>query len=423
MDLPSQGKATITTTTKNENNDSSLFEFTGKILRKKNISTDYLKLAILEDGNDRSTNVYIPRMEPAICTPTDFHYLYIDAIIHVQGCINIESVTESYHHVTQCNLIKCAPNIKMIKEILALPNYLSFASTLGMDKDEFQSMVEGNRTKVVVHSIIEKITGGPTKAPPRYRPCRIKRSDMEILEHKEAEGQDELNHSWRLRQPCQSLDDTIYSFHDKKESVGKTESVVKNLPEGADDVVSAHHKMTRLEYLEKKKNNQTIWFVERIRQLPKLPTRILDVGGGRGDLAVHIAIHFPEVQVIVVDSNERSVLAGRDYAAKVNVHDRIEFCCMNFSDYMEEYEAAGDAGGNGVVDFVVALHACGDLSDMALSFAASNDCNFIICPCCYPKRYLAPFVPHWHHFCKEKEIDSLSRLVELDDHREVSRRA
>jgi len=317
--------------------------------------------------------------------------------------------------VTQCNLVKCAPNIKMIKEILVLPNYFSFASTMSMDEEELQLLVEENTKKIVVNSIIEKITGKRAKALPRYRPGRIKRSDMDILENKEAEGTVDDNgptqSSWMLCQPCQPLNNTI-SFDRKKESV-------VNLPDGANDLVSAHGKLTRSEYLETKKNNQATWFIERIKQFEKLPTRFLDVGGGRGDLAVQIALHFPEALVVVVDNNESSVLAGREYAAKCGVENRIEFCCVNFSDYMEEY----DAGCQGCVDFVLALHACGDLSDMALSFASSRQCNFIICPCCYPKRYLAPFVPHWHGFCTDRERDSLSRLVELDDHREVSRRA
>ena len=121
------------------------------------------------------------------------------------------------------------------------------------------------------------------------------------------------------------------------------------------------------------------------------------------------------------------LLVGGNYAAKCdNIQGRIEFCCMDFSEYIKEYDAAaasGDTVDGGDVDFVVALHACGDLSDLALSFASSNQWNFVICPCCYPKQYFAPFVPHWHGMCKENEIDSLSRLVELDDHREVSRRA
>ena len=105
------------------------FDIKGKILRKKNISPEYLKLAIQEDGKEKSTTVYIPRKDESVsCTPSNINFFYRDAIIHVQGCVN----SESYYHVTQCSLIKCATNIKMIKEILTLSNHLTLASTMSM---------------------------------------------------------------------------------------------------------------------------------------------------------------------------------------------------------------------------------------------------------------------------------------------------
>ena len=111
----------------------------------------------------------------------------------------------------------------------------------GMDKEELQRLAEGNSKKIVVNSIIEKLTGKRAKALPRYRPGRIKRSDMDILENKEAEGRVEDNgpseSSWMLCQPCQPLNNTI-SF-DRKEESGV------NLPDCANDLVSAHGKLTR----------------------------------------------------------------------------------------------------------------------------------------------------------------------------------
>lgn len=412
---------------------SSSFDICGKILRKKNIRPEYLKLAILPNGEEKTITVYIPRTEGLVTySPSKLNFLYLNATIHVRGHIN----SNSFPHVETCTLLKCAPNIKMIKEVLALPNCTSYASTLSMDWAELQTLVtESKSRKIIVNTIIERLTGQRAKAPPKYRPGRVKQSDLDILKAKEVEGQDATNSTWTLCHPCQSLNN-IMSFERKKEPV-------VNLPNGAADIVSAHGKLTRSEYLETKKNNQTIWFIERIRQFEnelllkeqqqnqeevvQQRMRFLDVGGGRGDLAVQIACHFPTSHVVVVDSNERSVNAGKEYAAKCGVNDRINFVCMDFTEYVEQYHGALSSVVNGddnsFVNFVVALHACGDLSDMALSFAKSNGCNFIICPCCYPKRYLAPFVPHWHTYCNEKEVSTLSRLVELDDHREVSRRA
>lgn len=430
------------------------FNIQGKIIRKKKISSEYLKLAIQQDNHDvKSTTVYLPRNDTStiICTPqSEVNFLYIDSIIHVKGYITTTNNTAttntdeqntmmtSYNHVTQCNLIKCSPNVKLIKELLALPNYTSFASTLCMDEDELQQLVNDEKStqKIIVHTIIERITGKIAKAPPKYRPGRVKRSDMDILEQKEAEGRrgadttrDNLA-AWQLCQPCQSTSNTIT----KK----KKEPSVINLPTGSEDLLSAHGKLTRYEYLETKKNSQSAWFIERIKQFDitnelqhteevkdqheHRTMRFLDVGGGRGDLAVQIALNFINAIVIVVDCNANSIKAGEEYATKCGVKNRIEFHCMNFTEYITQYN---ESSNGGCIDFVVALHACGDLSDVALNFAQTYETNFIIVPCCYPKRYLQPFfTPHWHGLCKnDNEIDSLSRLVELDDHRDVSRRA
>jgi Methyltransferase domain len=51
---------------------------------------------------------------------------------------------------------------------------------------------------------------------------------------------------------------------------------------------------------------------------------------------------------------------------------------------------------------VVALHACGDLSDLALDFASRAGADFMVCPCCYTKRYIPHFEPAWCQFVREE---------------------
>ena len=434
------------------------FTIQGTIIRKKNVSADYLKIAIQPKDAEKSTTVHISRKDmSSICTPSDISFLHLNTVIYVRGHTTPASDTADgndiiYNHVTECKLIKCPPSTKLIKEVLALPNYTSFASTFSMDETALQQLVENenNTQKIIIHTILERITGEAAKAPPKYRAGRVKRCDLDILNAKEIEGRlldtttsaattnsNDLQ-SWQLCQPCNSTNDTIsYPIYKKEQVI--------NLPTGSDNIQSAHGKLTRGEYLETKKNNQVTWFIERIRQFDSMrtnnnlqeeqnkPITFLDVGGGRGDLAVQIALNFTNAHVIVVDCNESSILAGQEYASKSDVSDRIEFVCLNFSEYIHQYNNNDDEAEDGssgcesekhYIDFVVALHACGDLSDMALHFAKMHNTNFIICPCCYPKRYLAPFEPYWHGLCKNAtEVDSLSRLVELDDHREVSRRA
>ena len=346
------------------------------------------------------------------------------------------------YHVEHCTLIKCAANVKVIKDILALlPNYSSssssssssaslFANIFNMEsQDELTTLIQTEKSqKAIVMTIMERLTGEKKKM--KWRPGRIKQQDLDILHQKEVEGRNNTTNknatnttsSWELCQPCQPLDDEL-------PITLPSESVLVNLPQGisGSELVSTHGKLTRREYLETKKNNQTQWFVERIRSFrdkDKEPLTILDVGGGRGDLAVHLALDFPNAQLIVVDCNESSIAAGKRYATTCSVEDRIKFVFQNFSEYHAEYSVQ-DGKKCKVIDVVVALHACGDLSDMALQFANQNQCDFVICPCCYPKRYLTPFKPFWHSFCNEDEVDSLSRMVELDNEsrNDESRRA
>lgn len=135
------------------------------------------------------------------------------------------------------------------------------------------------------------------------------------------------------------------------------------------------------------------------------------MGGGRGDLAVHIAKTFPDVIVTVVDANERSLRQGELFARSQGqpISARIRFICANVTEEFSPQAVAnlGGSGGNynenssdlidfcaTNVDFVVALHACGGLSDLAMRFAVLNSCRFVVCPCCYLKNpFLLPLAP------------------------------
>jgi hypothetical protein len=402
---------------KEQPNKNQLFDFTGIIVRKKNINKEFIKLAIQQPKESKTATIYIPRDESSVIyNPSDnVNFLYLAATIHATGSSFIKDGVEM-HHVAKCTLVKCASNVKMIKEILSLQNCTLYASIFNMDSHELQTLLATEKSqKAILMSIMTSLSG--KKKAVTWRPGRIKKKDLDILLQKEAEGNDDSNSTWQLCQPCQSLTEQM-RFDSRQQSI-------VNLPDGSSDLVSAHGKLTRKEYLETKKNNQTQWFVERIRNFhnrDKVPLRFLDVGGGRGDLAVRIAMNFPNAHLIVVDCNESSIAAGREYATKCNVENRIEFIHQDFSNYCAQYDAND---GTDRVDVVVALHACGDLSDMALSFAQKNECDFVICPCCYPKRYLAPFTPWWHSLCTADEVDSLSRMVELDNEsrNDESRRA
>ena len=381
--------------------DSNSFVLRGKILRKKKVIPNLLRLNIQCDGDEHTTPIHVPLdKNDEICN--GFNMFYLEAAIEASGYVAKDDVTdEDLKIVDACKLITCAPNVKMIKDMLSmLPNITSYASCFNMSSDDLELLLQKPQ-KTILHEILSNLNG-VGKAPPRKRLARLRYPDMQILQCKET-GDAE----WELCRPC----NISFSFEPRRQSIS-------NVPKGAQDSISHHHKLTRRQYLEEKKNKQTLWFVERLKKFKKKPRCFLDVGGGRGDLAVALALAFEDSRVIAVDCNRSSIDAGKLYARQCEVDDRIEFIEMNFSRYVEECKAEKHE-----IDCIVALHACGDLSDMALSLARSINCDFIICPCCYTKRYLAPFIPYWHQYCTEGEVDSLTRLVELDDHRDISRRA
>ena len=214
----------------------------------------------------------------------------------------------------------------------------------------------------------------------------------------------------------------------------------------------------RVEYILSKKLPQVRWMTQRVRDLcnddannndnnkssdappPPPPRHIVDVGGGRGDLAAALAMAFPTTLITVIDKNQSSLHAAQDYARRLKCHERMQFLHADMVDFVQQpqpaqeeqrQDSAGDDDdvddyetvitsvndgctpasttvssivkeGQPPVDLVVALHACGDLSDLALAFAHLVGAAFVINPCCYTKRYSYPqFIPSWNKFCTE----------------------
>jgi Methyltransferase domain len=211
-------------------------------------------------------------------------------------------------------------------------------------------------------------------------------------------------------------------------------------------IMSTRGTLSRRQYLLDKKHPQIEWIIRRLKSLPppipapttcpkiintpaqrqkhdppfvandsnhhcqmnqQQPNHILDVGGGRGDLAVALQLEFPMIHVTIVDSNQQSLDAALLYAKKMKCNlKHLHFICIDFFDYVfDERETCANTITDCTVvedqqqqvpatippiDFVVALHACGDLSDLALFYAQQRlQCPFIICPCCYTKQYIS----------------------------------
>lgn len=200
-----------------------------------------------------------------------------------------------------------------------------------------------------------------------------------------------------------------------------------NLPIGADC------DRRRVEYINRKKEPQIQWMIRRMREgrfVTADTHSIVDVGGGRGDLAVRIALEFPHTTVTIVDVNEKSLRAAKAYAEAMGVSSRVRTLVQDFCTFDEDG-----------VDLVCGLHACGDLSDLAIHFAQQKQCNFMLCPCCYTKRYIQGFVPKWCGLCttsssttckqseaktKTKDRDNskvIAKLAETDFQLDISSRA
>ncbi|MGI9022180.1 MAG: class I SAM-dependent methyltransferase, partial [Acidimicrobiales bacterium] len=91
--------------------------------------------------------------------------------------------------------------------------------------------------------------------------------------------------------------------------------------------------------------------VERLEADP--PARVADVGCGTGWSSIAIARGFPQVTVLGVDLDERSVLEARNNAAVADVGDRVSF----------EVRDAADPGLAGAFDLVCAFETIHDMCD------------------------------------------------------------
>ena len=174
-----------------------------------------------------------------------------------------------------------------------------------------------------------------------------------------------------------------------------------NIPDNNAHMKSHRGALTRGDYLHGKKAPQVEWVSRRLLALMAErglgagdSVQVVDVGGGRGDLGVAIALHllregFEQARVRVVDINGSSLNAGRTYADKMGVGAMMRFDEMDFDDAI--------ANGDKVVPnlFVVALHACGSLTDKALLYAARRGAGFCIVPCCFSKISLRHSYSSW----------------------------
>ena len=149
---------------------------------------------------------------------------------------------------------------------------------------------------------------------------------------------------------------------------------------------------------QSKKKPQLEWMEQQIRcvleshpDYGKRRLTILDIGGGKGSLANYLGQAIEDVRVHVVDIAAGAIANGEQKAKRLNVPVEFQMADASSSTLIEEVSA----------DVVVALHACGHLSDVALAHAIQRRAGFVIAPCCFnsnPHLKIPPSgetVPEW----------------------------
>ena len=130
---------------------------------------------------------------------------------------------------------------------------------------------------------------------------------------------------------------------------------------------------------QRAKQPQLIWMIDQISNVltshPEYRQRklkVVDIGGGKGLLSNLLAEAFgDQVEVQVVDISKAAINNGMMRARRRGI-DNVRYNAQDASTLNVEG-----------VDVVVALHACGTLSDIALGHAVSHGAGFVICPCCF----------------------------------------
>ena len=164
-----------------------------------------------------------------------------------------------------------------------------------------------------------------------------------------------------------------------------------------------------------KKRPQLEWMGNQIRNVleshPEFGIRklaILDIGGGKGALANYLGQTFSEqVEIHVVDISEGAVANGAKKAARLNLPVSFKAADATDSDVVDEIP----------VDMVVALHACGHLSDVALAHAVKRRAGFVIVPCCFnsnPHLKVSGTMSHLDESSAEMEVHEWLNIPKSD---------
>lgn len=113
--------------------------------------------------------------------------------------------------------------------------------------------------------------------------------------------------------------------------------------------------------------------------------RIVDFAGGSGHLGLPLALLLPRCEVVIVDLKERSLDVARERAAACGL---VEPTCnlKTFLGSITKYEEPFDIG--------LALHACGEATDLVLRACGEANAAFVTASCCVGKLQIAGLNPY-----------------------------
>jgi len=146
----------------------------------------------------------------------------------------------------------------------------------------------------------------------------------------------------------------------------------------------------RTSYIDERKRPQVLWMVDLICHLLHADDaddgrtlHLIDVGGGRGDLAIAVAAclaaQHRTAHVTVLDVNASSLSAGRERAAAAGLHGAMSFELLDVT----ERERVRDMFAGRRSALVFGLHCCGGLAEAAVDTAAALGCGFAVSTCCF----------------------------------------
>lgn len=99
---------------------------------------------------------------------------------------------------------------------------------------------------------------------------------------------------------------------------------------------------------------------------------IVDFCGSSGHLALPIAAAFPSCQTVIVDMKERCIEIARSRIERSGLRN-VRAICGLVQDFTEHF------------DIGVALHACGEATDLSLAACRAAGAAYVMCPCCIGK--------------------------------------